>query len=247
MNHDFAKYSQDLGPVLLSGVHMVDAAKEIMAHPYFEKQSGWLKKLMQQQKKNFASANVLEKKASGFISTVITSKLGLGSALVHKVLYSDSAIDAVYEPAFFMHAQGQEIISTTVFCCSEARFLLQGSDAVIGWRYDELEGESFQAKVATLNKLSAEGAIALATKIGFAASFTGQGQLLIIPAGHLVATVTHGEVTQGLRWALHTSVDAAAKKELAVVASCLSGLLDAFPSFQKGLHQDFKALVEVLA
>ena len=75
--------------------------------------------------------------------------------------------DQVYEVCTYNHGPTQTVLNLSHFCMPEVRFLLSGSETVIGFSYAEVLGTTFATKLATLNHLTAEGALELAGKIGF--------------------------------------------------------------------------------
>lgn len=244
MGSSFLEFSTSLAPVSILAPNLVGAAESITAHAYYEKQKGWLEKLLCSQKKNFATASVVDSSAKTFITDVICNQLGVGPLLHHKATYSNAALDTVYDAVFYRHLQGQNILSLTAYACSEARLLLGGSEVVVGWKYAEVQGKSFADKLRTLNDISAKDALELASKAGFAHHFKDRGNLIIVPAGYFVATITDGgEGAEVLRWALHSATKFV--DEMRAVKECMEGLLDAYPSFKKSLHKQFLEVVEL--
>ena len=68
--------------------------------------------------------------------------------------------------------------------------LLIGEEIIVGFRYREVPGSNYTQRFHYLNALSASQAMDLAGKIGFACRLHSQGELLMIPAGYLVISVT---------------------------------------------------------
>ena len=90
--------------------------------------------------------------------------------------------------------------------------------------------------MAKLNAMSGADSVSLAGRIGFVQVVDSPGQLLIIPAGMLVAELTVLR-THGLRWCLNSSDEAVRSREKEKVRHIVSHLLAAHPGFSKGPHQ----------
>lgn len=231
--------------VVLNSVASVVVSDKILASKYFSKQRVWLDKLMDQQKKLFGVAAVVEPAALQEYVHMLGNDLGFGGGIVRKLKYSDASLDCVYDPVFYKHRPGQNLISLTNYACTEARLLLTGSEIVIAWRYKELEGDSFAQKLKNLNRLSAEAAVSLASRIGFVLTYEHKGTVVVLPAGHMVATLTPSTETEVLRWSFNVSSPTALKAEVALAREALTDLLAAYPSFRKGAHQKFQQILEL--
>ena len=127
---DWQKFAKNGAPVILTSVAILGATKAILSMEYYAKQLGWLKKAQKDQKKDHAVASIMDKRASQTIETIIATKLGIGSCLKEKYSYAGGAFDTVYETVFYHNQETQHLLSLTSYCCSEARLLLRGAEAL---------------------------------------------------------------------------------------------------------------------
>jgi hypothetical protein len=118
----------------------------------------------------------------------------------------------------------------------------------VGFKYSEVPGSTFQQKVQGLNGLSASSALELAAKVGFVCHQQAAGQLLIIPAGYFVATLTCKGGAEMMRWCLHPDAKASAshKLEAQEIFNTLKSLVEAFPSLKKELYGQWLNQVELM-
>ena len=117
-----------------------------------------------------------------------------------------------------------------------------------GFKYSEVPGSTFQQKVRSLNGLSVSSALEFATKVGSVCHQQAAGQLLIIPAGYFVATLTCKGGVEMMRWCLHSAAKASASHKLEAqdIFNTLKSLVDAFPSLRKELHGQWLNQVELM-
>lgn len=104
-------------------------------------------------------------------------------------------------------------------------------------------------KLHSLNTMSVESSLALAARAGFVSRHASAGQLLVIPAGHIVASVTPeaGSTSRFLRWGMMLPHSAkACTAELELVSTTLLALLDSYPSLAKGTHQAWAQALELM-
>ena len=88
----------------------------------------------------------------------------------------------------------------------EVRLYLAGREIVMAFRYAEVPGTNFAQKIGYINSLALDKASTFAEKTGFTSDLRTPGQLLIIPAGHLVLTVTDPKCKEAefVRWSFST-------------------------------------------
>ena len=127
---DWPKLAKNRAPVILTSAALLEATKTILSMGYYEKQLGWLKKAQKDQKRDYAVASIMDKRASQTVEEIITTKLGIGSCLKEKYSYAGGVFDTVYETVFYHNQETQNLLSLTSYCCSEARLLLRGAEAL---------------------------------------------------------------------------------------------------------------------
>ena len=96
-----------------------------------------------------------------------------------------------------------------------------------------------------LGSCPTQSAISLATKFGFTQSMLKPGDLLVIPAGFLVCSVTMGKGSAFLRWCVSPTTDAAVKESSKASLAVLQDLLSAFPSLKSAQHKAWMQALEI--
>lgn len=238
---DFKSYWEDGIGAVCKTVALTEAAKKVKAMSYFQKSDGWMTKLLEQQGKDYAVAAIVDKAASAEVDKIVEKDMGIdGSKLNSKVVYTASKFDTVFERVVCKNLAGQNVISLTHFCCAEVRFLLEGSELLVAWRYDDVPGETLTQKLQALNSMNVERGMALAKRCGFVHNLVDAGSLLVVPAGMILASVTGSKGSTFLRWCLSMKADARHfQAETRAVHDALAALLAAYPSLSKGLHQQW--------
>ena len=246
MGVDFGAYVKDLKPVTLTSQALTDAALKVASLEYYKKQSGWLEKVHKDQGKPYAAAAIMEKKAAESVEKILTTELGIGAEVMGKLPSKGKQFAPIYEANFVSHQQGQSVLSFTHYATSEARLLLSGHELLIGWKFEQLQGSNFGQKLTWLNSLTVEKALELASRIGFVKHHATLGQLVVVPAGFMLASITVGDAAF-LRWCLSVPAGSAdaQKRECAQIFANLGSLVEAFPSLKCGLHGSWKSHVEL--
>lgn len=187
----------------------------------------------------------MDKDTASQIETMVLRDLQLGRAIRGKLPYTGDTFDYVYEFTFVDHSAGQCGMTMTHFCTSELRLHLSGCEVVAGWPYAQVPGATFSQKQTVLNQYALDRVLELAAKVGFVRTMAAAGDILLIPSGYLVCSVTMDEGSAFLRWALSSCEPAAQKRECELTHTALAALSEAYPSVCTKAHKAWLAHLEL--
>ena len=107
---------------------------------------------MRKEKRLYAHAAILEKKAAKEIGAVLVDKLGVGKAVLLSppTAASDVSVSAAYETQFRASANGHWTNQPASYAVSEAKLVFEGCEMVVGFRIADVVGADLAAKCANL-------------------------------------------------------------------------------------------------
>ena len=105
----------------------------------------------------------------------------------------------VYVRHVFGAQEGWTHVGMPHMCCMEVRVILEGSESILGFPYDEIPGSSAKEKRVWLASASADELHERNTR-GFCITYD-QTEAAVIPSGYMCVHVAH-KTTFGLRWSI---------------------------------------------
>ena len=134
----------DNTPLHLNSSMTAKCCEEIAKHAYFVKQVKWLQKHRKSQRRLASHSAILEVPAETAIDSIVTTNLGFGTSLRtrYKIDSSETTIADVYEYQFFQQADQFSKISTAPYGTAEVRLIIEGHEALIGFKIQDQAGDN---------------------------------------------------------------------------------------------------------
>ena len=236
-------------PVRSTSDHTVRCADQILQAAFYKDPKKGIRAVLEKtaatKKKSFAVATIVDKCGNDLVKKLIACELGSPSPLNEKAKDLKS-FDDIWDPCIYLHKVGQHVLQLTHYGFPECRLLLDGDELIIALSYAAVPGTGFAQKMAAVSDMRVDRFIDFACKHGFIARMKAKGDLLIIPAGFLVCTITGtGNCDAAvLRWSFSTPASRqGSAEEMYIIKGITDNLLQAYPSLAAGTHGKIREML----